>query len=156
MADHVGQQILDAIETQLTGLVTTGNNVYRSRPFPLHPSKTPALQIYPGAMDPDRESDAGLKDGGIGEFWMLSVLVDVVVTGPDSIAEEKQSWKIQKEVEAILYADKSLGGLAKDLQLTGVSAPEPNGQGSQVVLSKTMDWTILFRIKQGVPDVAIQ
>ena len=43
---HVRQQIRDQIVTALTGLTTTGSNVFRSRIFPLEQTKLPALCIF--------------------------------------------------------------------------------------------------------------
>ena len=43
---HVRQQIRDDIVTTLTGLATTGSNVFRSRIFPLEETNLPALCIY--------------------------------------------------------------------------------------------------------------
>ena len=46
MANHVRQQIRERIGTTLTGLTTTGSNVFESRVYPLEDSKLPALIIY--------------------------------------------------------------------------------------------------------------
>ena len=46
MANHVRQQIRERIGTTLTGLTTTGSNVFQSRVYPLEDSNLPALLIY--------------------------------------------------------------------------------------------------------------
>ena len=46
MANHVRQQIREKIGTTLTGLTTTGSNVYQSRVYPLENINLPALVIY--------------------------------------------------------------------------------------------------------------
>ena len=46
MANHVRQQIREKIGTTLTGLTTTGSNVYQSRVYPLENINLPALIIY--------------------------------------------------------------------------------------------------------------
>ena len=43
---HVRKQIRDNIVTTLTGLATTGSNVYRTRVYPLAENKLPGLAIY--------------------------------------------------------------------------------------------------------------
>ena len=46
MANHIRQQIREYFGTNLTGLSTTGANVYESRVYPIENSKLPALIIY--------------------------------------------------------------------------------------------------------------
>ena len=46
MANHVRQQIREKIGTTLTGLTTTGSNVFESRVYPLENANLPALIIY--------------------------------------------------------------------------------------------------------------
>ena len=46
MANHLRQQIRERIGTTLTGLSTTGSNVYQSRVYQLEDSNLPALLIY--------------------------------------------------------------------------------------------------------------
>jgi hypothetical protein len=43
---HVRQSIRDNAVTAVTGLSTTGSNVFRSRVYPLGTNKLPALSIY--------------------------------------------------------------------------------------------------------------
>ena len=44
---HVRKLIRDNITTTLTGLTTTGSNVFQTRFFPLEDTKLPALCITP-------------------------------------------------------------------------------------------------------------
>ena len=46
MADHVRQQLREAVATALTGLTTTGGRVYSSRIYPLVDADLPCLMIY--------------------------------------------------------------------------------------------------------------
>ena len=46
---HVRQSIRDNIVTAVTGLSTTGSNVFRSRVYPLGTNKLPALYVYSNA-----------------------------------------------------------------------------------------------------------
>ena len=43
---HVRKQIRDAVITALTGLSTTGSNVFRSRIYPLESNKIPGLCVF--------------------------------------------------------------------------------------------------------------
>ena len=48
MSDHMRQQILAAVATAVTGLATTGANVFRGRVSDLQRSELPALRIRMG------------------------------------------------------------------------------------------------------------
>jgi hypothetical protein len=48
MTTHVRQQILEAIQTAVTSLTTTGANVFLSRTTPLARDQVPALLIHAG------------------------------------------------------------------------------------------------------------
>ena len=43
---HIRQSIRDNAVTAITGLSTTGSNVFRSRVYPLGTNKLPALCVY--------------------------------------------------------------------------------------------------------------
>ena len=43
---HVRQSVRDNVVTAVTGLSTTGSNVFRSRVYPLGTNKLPALCVY--------------------------------------------------------------------------------------------------------------
>ena len=77
MADHVHRQILAALASALTGLTTSGANVFLERPEerPLQESELPALRVY-----------AADESGGISEHgalrrraWGLSATVECCV-----------------------------------------------------------------------------
>ena len=46
MANHIRQQIRERAGTILTGLTTTGSNVFETRIYPLSNTNLPALAIY--------------------------------------------------------------------------------------------------------------
>ena len=48
---HVRQSIRDNVVTVVTGLTTTGTNVFRSRVYPLGENKLPALCVYTAAEE---------------------------------------------------------------------------------------------------------
>ena len=46
MANHLGRQIRERAATTLTGLSTTGSNVFQSRFYPMKSAGLPGLCIY--------------------------------------------------------------------------------------------------------------
>ena len=62
------QQIRERVATTLTGLTTTGSNVFQSRVYPIENTKLPCLLIYtkeessePLAMNPPRSIEKILQ-----------------------------------------------------------------------------------------------
>ena len=50
---HVRKLIRDDIETTLTGLATTGANVYQTRVYPIAEDRLPGLAIYTSSETTD-------------------------------------------------------------------------------------------------------
>lgn len=95
---HVQTQILTRAVTILTGLETTGTNVFLSRLHPLTPGRMPGLCISLGG-----EANVG----GTLDSSMKSVLLNlgIVVEGDDTEITASSL----AEIEAALYGDVSSG-----------------------------------------------
>ena len=52
---HVRQQIREQVATTVTGLTTTGSNVFQSRVYPLQDANLPALLVY--SINEDSNAD---------------------------------------------------------------------------------------------------
>jgi hypothetical protein len=123
---HVRKQIRDAVVTAVTGLTTTGSNVFRSRVFPLETTKLPALCVF-------TKSEAVAFDTlhiprSINR--VLEIGVEAYVSGTSNYDDTLDT--IAVEVEEALAADVTLGGLSKDLQATAFEA-DFVGDGEQTV-----------------------
>ena len=103
---HQATNILSAIKTALTGLGTTGVNVYQTRAYPINP--TPALSIRLSSIDPVRQISNAFLDS----FVDVDVLIHVSGSSETLDAEILQ---IDAEVYAALMADRTLGGVAIEL-----------------------------------------
>ncbi len=103
MADHRAEQIAAAVTLNLTGLATTGNNVFRSRAQPIARTKLPALVIRLIGEDIVDESVAGQMRRD------LTIAVHAYVrSGTDSGVETTLN-QIRKEVTIALQADHTQG-----------------------------------------------
>ncbi|MGB1527723.1 MAG: hypothetical protein ACPHDJ_04070 [Candidatus Puniceispirillaceae bacterium] len=123
---HVRKQIRDAVVTAVTGLTTTGSNVFRNRVFPLETSKLPGLCVFTKSESVD--FDTLHIPRSIMRTLDLGVEAYVVATSNyDNTLDT-----IAVEVEEALAADVTLGGLSKDLQVTAFEA-EFIGDGEQTV-----------------------
>lgn len=124
---HVRQQIREAAATALTGLTTTGANVFQSRKRPLGESKLPCLLVFT-----DEEQISGTSVHGPA---MLDrrVQLRVVALAKDTTDLDDALDTIAAEVETAL-GNTTLGGKVSGLVLTGTtvdfddSTDKPVGQ----------------------------
>lgn len=103
MVDHVRKSIRDAAVTDLTGLATTGANVFTSRISPLDEDEMPGWYV----MLRDENGDDG---GAIGSFERTGDLVlEGWAFGGDGLEDKLDT--MAAEAEAALYAaDSELRG----------------------------------------------
>jgi hypothetical protein len=110
------EQILNHIATvTLPGTVQVGIRIYRSRVQALSRSEAPALIVSPGEDNPvNAPRTTGASLGRLDNA--LVVLVETYVRGvvPDQLADP-----IVTDVHARMMADRTLSGLAHDVQPDG-------------------------------------
>jgi hypothetical protein len=148
MANHVRQQIREKIGTTLTGLTTTGSNVFESRVYPLENANLPALIIYT-----KEESSEPIV---IGTQRLMSRELSVVVEGYAKATSNFDDTidTISKEVEAAIAADRTLDGLAKDTYLESTEI-EFNGEGEKPLGYVSLTFLTNYYVKENAPDVAV-
>jgi len=140
----IRQDIVDAVETAVTGLATTGANVHNRRTFAL--GTVPALNVYWSQDEPSYD------EGTLGSIPMrrLEVHVEGYIKGDDeSVLDD-----IYDEVEPALYADQTLGGLAIGIEL-GTHTIGPEGEGEDRVLAVDLVYVVFYRTAEGAPGVAV-
>jgi hypothetical protein len=148
MANHVRQQIREKIGTTLTGLTTTGSNVYESRVYPLENINLPALVIYtksetsePIVIGTDRVMSRE-----------LSVIIEGYVKATSNFDDTIDT--ISKEVEEAIAADRTLDGLAKDCYLESTEI-EFNGEGEKPLGYVSLTFLTNYYVQETNPDVAV-
>jgi hypothetical protein len=148
MANHVRQQIREKIGTTLTGLTTTGSNVFESRVYPLENANLPALIIYT-----KEESSEPIV---IGTQRLMSRELSVVVEGYAKATSNFDDTidTISKEVEAAIAADRTLDGLAKDTYLESTEI-EFNSEGEKPLGYVSLTFLTNYYVKENAPDVAV-
>ena len=123
---HVRKQIRDAVITTLTGLTTTGSNVFRSRIYPLESNKIPGLCVF--SKTEDVTFDTLTRPRSINRVLEIGVEAYVKATSDyDNTLDT-----IAVEVEEAIASDVTLGSLAKDTQVTSFEA-DFSGEGEQPV-----------------------
>ena len=139
---HFRQQIRERVATTLTGLTTTGSNVFQSRVYPIEESKLPCLLIYtkdetsePLAMTPPRSIEK-----------ILSLVIEAYVKANNNFDDTIDT--ICKEVEEALYADRLINNLAKDSFLTNTEI-NFNSDGDNPVGIVVMTFEIAYHHTEG-------
>lgn len=113
MAEHIGQQLLDALEAALSGL-SVAPHVFQNRTQPTDDSKLPCLLVCNG----DETSEFGAMGTDTGR--PLDRLPRLVVLGCVRSAGEspyRALNAIRAAVEARVAASNGLNGLADNLEL---------------------------------------
>jgi hypothetical protein len=145
---HVRKSIRDNVVTTLTGLATTGSNIYRTRVYPLAEDKLPGLAIY------TRDESTGYETMGIPRTQVrnLTVAVEIYVKGTSNYDDTLDT--ICVEIEEALYTDLTRGGYAKDTNITNMDA-EFSGEGDQPVARATLTLDITYATKENDVETAV-
>jgi len=148
VANHIRQQIREYFGTTLTGLSTTGSNVYESRIYPIENSKLPALVIYTKS-----ETSEPIV---IGTDRIMSRELSVVVEGYAKATSDFDDTidTISKEVEKAIAADRTLDGKAKDTYLESTEI-EFNGEGEKPLGYVSLTFLTNYYVQETNPDVAV-
>ena len=148
MANHIRQQIREYFGTTLTGLTTTGSNVYESRVYPIENTKLPALVIYTKS-----ETSEPIV---IGTDRVISRELSVVVEGYAKATSNFDDTidTISKEVEEAIAADRTLDGLAKDTYLESTEI-EFNAEGEKPLGYVSLTFLTNYYVQETNPDVAV-
>lgn len=151
MADHLRTQIRDAVVTAVTGLATTGANVFAARPGtrPVQTSELPALLVY--SNDTDSEPSSGQRGSRRFEH-VAELLVLGLAAGTGDVDRTLDT--IEKEVRAALEGNPTLSGKCKDLWLERAEK-EHDEEAEQPTWLVRMTWRCEYHTREGVPDAAL-
>lgn len=147
MANHVRRQIREAVATLLTGLTTTGANVFQSRLQPLPDSKLPALKIIT-----DAEQIEPFDIGG--NVKSRSLNVGVIAAAKSASDVDDVLDQIIKEVEIKMSTNPTLSGLVKDIVLESIDI-DMSGETDKNTGQAIMSFTASYFTTVAAPDVSI-
>jgi hypothetical protein len=144
---HVRKQIRDAVITTLTGLSTTGSNVFRSRIYPLESNKLPGLCVF-------SKSEATTFD----TLTISRSINRVLEIGVEAYVKATSDYDntldtIAVEVEEAIASDVTLGSLAKDTQVTSFEA-DFSGEGEQPVAIGRFTVEVIYRTLENDVETA--
>lgn len=142
---HARTQIRNAVTTLLKDNTTAGNNVYEARVYPLNDPKLPALLIY-------------TKQETVGEQSMsrprtqqreLFVTVEAYVKARGNVDEDTDN--LAMEIEQLIAADPTLGGLVKDTALD-TTETQFSDDGEKPVAVVILTFSVLYTVKEHEPQ----
>ena len=141
---HARQQIRNAIATLVTGLSTTGSNVYASRIYRLQASELPALLVYTESETSTRSHMQNALERN------LSVRVEGIAKATADLDDTLDT--IAQEVEAALGGQSPAG--VEELVLEGTDMTL-NGDAEQPVGSVVMEYLVRYRTTETAPETIL-
>ena len=148
MANHIRQQIRERAGTVLTGLTTTGSNVFETRIYPLENTNLPALVIY----TKNETSEPLVISTNRLMSRELELIVEIYVKQTSNFDDQVD--KICKEVEVAISADTTLNGLAKDCFLQSTEI-EYNTEGEQPLSYAVLTFLTNYYVLETATDVTV-
>jgi len=143
-AMHVRQSIREAVVTAVTGLTTTGSNVFATRVRPVSATNLPCLLVY--ATDEVISLENGTLDA---PMRTITVRVSGAVEANFDIDDTLDD--IAEEVETALGADITRGGYAISTDLLSTTL-ELEGEAEKQVGTIHLDYLISYRTPFGDPS----
>ena len=139
---HKRQSIRERVASTLTGLTTTGSNVFQSRVYPIENTKLPCLLIYtreetsePLTTNPPRAIEK-----------VLSLVVEGYVKANTNFDDTIDS--ICEEVEEALFTDRLINDLALDSFLVNTDISY-NAEGDNPLGIVVMTFQITYHHTEG-------
>lgn len=138
---HYRQQIRERVATTLTGLNTTGSNVFQSRIYNIEESKLPCLCIYtvsetsePISMSPPRSIEK-----------VLDLVIEIYTKGQNSATDLDA---VVKDVKTKMFSDRLINNLAKDSYLSTQELTY-NGEGDKNIAVGVLTYQVFYHHTEG-------
>ena len=148
MANHLRRQIRERIAADVTGLVTTGSNVFQARVYPLEDSALPCLLVY------STSEESEILNQGTPRLLSRTLNITIQGVAAESPDIDDKLDLIAKEIETALSADRDINSLAQDSFLTSTEI-EINADGAKTVGTLRLNYQIDYRVYDNAPDVAL-
>lgn len=145
---HVRKQIRDNVVTALTGLATTGNNVYRSRVYPLASGKLAGLCVYTKSESVEYQTITRPR----GQYRTLDLVIEAYAIATANL--DNTIDQISLEIEEALTIDVTRGGLAKDTLISDIEV-EYQADGEKPVGMCKISVIVEYRTAENDVETAI-
>ena len=145
---HLRQSIRERIATDVTGLSTTGSNVFQSRIYPVEDGSLPCLLVYTTSEESEVTEIASPRP----MTRLLNVIEQGVVgtaTNPDDTLDT-----ISKEVEVAIAGDVTINNLANNSFLSSTEI-EYSAEGAKPIGIVRLNYVVEYRNLDNAPESAI-
>jgi hypothetical protein len=152
MADHIRKQIRDAAKAALTGLTTTGTNVFSGRVSLLKPTEMPGLLVF---LNGDDGQEDAYVDGPT-EMFAGTLRIEAIAAANDDTIDVLD--QIAVEVEAALFADTEFLALlmvTPSPPSTTIIIDEPIEGAARRLGSIAINFPIQYRTRLGDPSTQV-
>ena len=141
---HIRESIRKDVVATVTGLTTTGNNVFATRMRPVSDSQLPCLLVYA------TEELISLEDGTLdAPSRTINVRISGVVEANSSLDDTLDD--IAEEVEIAMRIDITQGGYSISTDLISTTT-ELEGEANKQVGIVHLDYLITYRTPFGDPS----
>lgn len=145
---HVRQRIRERVAADLTGLTTTGSNVFQSRVYPMEAAGLPGLIVFTNSEAVDLEGTST----GRNLVRVLDVVVEGYAKATTNVDDTVDT--IAAEVETAIANDPNLNALAKD-QILASTEVELSGDAEQPIAVIRLTFTVVYVTADNAPTVAL-
>lgn len=145
---HARTQIRQAVVNLLKDNTAAGSRVYASRVYALDDPKLPALLVFTpqeGMGNPSMQRPRTQQRN-------LQLVIEGYVKARGDIDAEADALAL--EVEQIIGADPTLGGLVKDAMLD-TSTTQLSGEGEKPVAIISLTFAVLYCVKENAPQTLV-
>lgn len=133
---HKRAQIKSRVATVLTGLSTTGSNVFQSRTYPIGTSNVPGILIYANSETVER-LEIGSQNR---QQRNLDLVIEAVAKGTSA---ESTLDQVTVEVEEAMANDQTLNNLAIDSRITDTQIRQASAESEFFIAN--LRYEILYR-----------
>ena len=142
---HARTQIRNAVTALLNGNTTAGNHVYESRVYPLNDPKLPALLVYTKLETVGEQSMSRPRT----QQRELMLTLEAYVKARGNVDEATDDLAL--EIEQLIAADPTLGGLVKDTALD-TTETQFSDEGEKPIAVAVLTFSILYTVKENAPQ----
>lgn len=145
---HARTIIRQAVIALLKGNTSAGNNVFEARVYPIDDPKLPALLVYTKLETLGEQSMSRPRT----QQRELRLSIEVYVKARGKVDEDTDALAL--EIEQLIAADVTLGGLVKDMVLD-TTETQFSDDGERPVAVAVMNYAILYTVKEHQPQTLV-
>lgn len=137
---HKRQTIRENAASVLTGLTTTGSNVFASRVYPVESTALPCLLVYIGPEE-------ATEGASMGNTKLIEAELNITVLAAKASGLDDQLDDITEEVQAALSGDRKLSGaVLRRLDYKGIDGPEWSDEGDKDHARMTIQYIATYEV----------